>query len=93
MARYNSKDYIPSYSDIEAKHDAWAENAKAARERGFHLGEYEVTYKVNGHQLTEKVSACTAAEAVEGIKRSCGMVGWYPIDIQTKTLVEPNIYV
>lgn len=93
MARYNSKDYIPSYCDIEAKRDAANARAQAARERGFHLGEYEISYKVNGTRLVEKVAASTKNEAIENLKKSCGIVGWYPVEIEAKTLVEPNIYV
>lgn len=93
MARYNSKDYIPSYCDIEAKRDAAEARAKEARERGFHLGEYEISYKVNGIRLVEKYTAMTRDDAVENLKKSCGMVGWYPIEIEVKTLIEPNIYV
>lgn len=93
MARYNSKDYIPTYGDLETRRDEAAARAQAARERGFHLGEYEISYTVNGSHLVEKVAASTKNEAIENLKKSCGMVGWYPIEIEVKTLVEPNIYV
>ena len=91
--KFNSKDYIPTYGDLEARRDEWAKNAQAARDRGFRLGEYEVTYKVNGIQLVEKVSGQSKNEVIESLKQQCGLVGWYPTEIDVKTLVEPNIYV
>ena len=93
MARYNSKDYIPTYGDLEAKRDEANARAAAARERGYHLGEFEISYTVNGTKLVEKITAASRDEAVEALKKSYGMVGWYPFNIETKTLVEPNIYV
>lgn len=93
MARYNSKDYIPTYGDLEAKRDEANARAAAARERGYRLGEYEISYSVNGTHLVEKITAASKSEAIESLKRSCGMVGWYPTGIDAKTLVEPNIYV
>lgn len=93
MARYNSKDYIPTYGDYVAKRDEANARAAAARERGYRLGEYEISYIVNGNHSTEKIMATSKNEAIEILKRSCGMVGWYPIEIEVKTLVEPNIYV
>lgn len=93
MARYNSKDYIPTYGDIEARRAEWEKNAKAARDRGFKLGEYELTYTVNGHKFTEKATGASRDAVVEVLKQQCGMVGWNPVSIEVKTLVEPNIYV
>lgn len=93
MARYNSKDYIPTYGDLEAKRDEANARAAEAYDRGYRLGEYEISYRVNGNHLVEKISATSKNEAIESLKRSCGMVGWYPIEIDVKTLVEPNIYV
>ena len=91
--RTSSKDYIPTYSDFEGQRIDAEKRAAAARERGFHLGEYDITYTVNGTRYTETISAHCKAEAVETVKKNCGLVGWYPIDIDAKTRVEPNVYV
>lgn len=91
--RKNSKDYIPTAADLMHDKDECEARAKAARDRGYRLGEYEVSYNVNGTHLVEKITATSKNEAIESLKRSCGMVGWYPIEIEVKTLVEPNIYV
>ena len=93
MARYNSKDYIPTYGDLEARRDECERNAKAARERGFHLGEFELSYNVLGRSFTEKISASSEKDAIEILKQQCGMVGWIPMNIEVKTLVAPNVYV
>lgn len=93
MARYSDKDYIPTSADLESKREEANARAQAARDRGYRLGEYEISYKVNGTHLVEKVTATNKNEAIENLKHSCGMVGWYPTEIDVKTLVEPNIYV
>lgn len=93
MARYNSKDYIPTYGDLEARRDECRKNAQEAKDRGFRLGEYELSYNVLGRSYTEKMSAVSEKEAIETLKQQCGMVGWIPTDIKVKNLVEPNVYV
>ena len=93
MARYRSDDYIQSYGDIEAKRSEADARAQAARDRGFRLGEYEISYTYGGTKYTDRVTAYSKAEAVEQLKQTCGLVGMYPYDMVVKTLVEPNVYV
>lgn len=93
MSRSTGSDYIPTYADIEHKRGEAHERAEALRKKGWRLGEFEVTYVVNGAKLVQKMSSRSKTEAVEELKQQCGMVGWVPYGIEVKTLVEPNIYV
>lgn len=93
MSRKNSNDYIPTGAELERQHEESIQNAKAAKDRGFRLGEYEFSYKLNGRAMHEKVSAVSKTEAMVQFKQQCDIVGWLPYDIDVKTLVEPNVFV
>lgn len=93
MSKSTGPDYIPTYADIEAERAERDKRAEEVRKKGYHLGEFELTYKVNSMQFVQKTAAKSKNEAVEDLKQQCGMVGWVPYDIDVKTLVEPNIYV
>jgi len=93
MAKRNSKDYIPSISDLATERSDAEKRAKEAADRGFRIGEYSITYTVSGQTFTQKVSDYSQKDAIANLKKQCGMVGWIPYDISVQTLVEPNIYV
>lgn len=93
MSRKNSGDYIPTGAEIELQREENSKNAQAAKDRGFRLGEYEFSYKLNGNTMCEKVAAVSKTEAMIQFKQQCNIVGWLPYDIEVKTLVEPNVFV
>ena len=93
MSKQTGSDYIPTYADIEHERNEQRARAEAFKQKGFHLGEFEVTYTVNGTTLTQKMVSRSKIEAVFELKQQCGLVGWVPYDIAVKTLVEPNVYV
>lgn len=91
--RKSSKDYIPTASDLAHDRDECDARAQEARDRGYHLGEFEVTYTVQGQKFTQRVSDYSEKDAVENLKKQCGMIGWVPYDVSIKTVVAPNLYV
>lgn len=93
MAKRTGEDYIPTYADIENERAECDARADALKQKGYRLGEFEVSYKANGTPYVQKAAARSSVEAVEYIKHQCSMVGWVPYDIDVKTVVEPNIYV
>lgn len=93
MAKKTGSDYIPTYAELEAERAERNKRTEELAKKGWCLGEFEVTYKVNGAQLTQKMVARSKNEIEGMLKQQCGMVGWVPYDVEVKTLVEPNIYV
>ena len=93
MAKRTGSDYIPTYADIEAERVERDKRAEELRKKGWRLGEFEVTYTVNGTTLTQKMASRSKNELLEELNQQCGMVGWIPYDVKVKTLVEPNVYV
>lgn len=91
--RKNSKDYIPTAADIMHDIDEREARVQAARDNGYHLGEFEVTYNVQNQKFTQRVFDYSEKDAVDNLKKQCGMIGWIPRDISIKTIVKPNIYV
>jgi hypothetical protein len=45
------------------------------------MNDYIANYKIFGKPITERVTASTQADAVEIVKKNCGMVGWIPTDL------------
>lgn len=45
------------------------------------MNEYVAKYKIFGNPVIERVSAITQADAIEIVKKNCGMVGWIPTDL------------
>lgn len=93
MSRIESKDYIPTYGDYEYQREQDAKRAQEAKDRGFCLGKFKVTYTINGHRMSEVVSSYSSKDALDLVKQQCGMVGWLPIDMSVVTIDEPNVYV
>ena len=87
------KDYIPTVADLMHDKDECEARAQAARDRGYHLGKFEVTYTIQGQKFTERISDYSEKDAVDTLKKQCGMVGWIPSEISVKTIEAPNIYV
>lgn len=79
-----NKDYIPTYSEIEAERVAAAARAKDTRKM------YKCTYVVDGTQINEMVAAYDTKEAIEHINQQCGMVGWIPRNLTIVDLEETN---